>query len=178
MGRFRSIQQRKAMRLKGYDYSQEGAYFITMCCQNRLSLFGSINEGDLILNDYGLIVEQIWNDLPIHFNGIIEIGQAVVMPNHFHGIVVITRNETPRQVDQISEREKPAFFECKTQLGKTIAYFKYQTTKLINAKRKTPGVKVWQRNYYDHIIRNDGSLRIIEQYILDNPRRWQEDQLR
>jgi len=177
MMHLRPIQQRKAMRLKGYDYNQAGAYFVTICCQNRECLFGKIIDGQLILNDYGVIVEQVWNNLADHFYGIVEIDQAVVMPNHFHGIVVINRNEASSSIAQHSAEGKPAFFQCKTQLGKTIAYFKYQTTKLINQRRNTAGTKIWQRNYYDHIIRNEASLKIIQQYVLDNPVRWKNDQL-
>jgi len=167
-----NIQKRKAMRLRNYNYNQAGAYFITICIQNRECLLGEIREGNLYLNDYGKIVEQVWNQLPDHFSNKIEIDAAVVMPNHFHGIIVNCEDKIKANI-----KEQPIFYHQKTQLGNVIAYFKYQTTKLINQKRNMAGVKIWQRNYYDHIIRNQESLAILQKYVIENPLRWTNDQL-
>lgn len=169
-----NIQNRKAMRLKNYDYNQAGAYFVTICIQNRECLLGKIENGIMQLNEYGLIVEQIWNNLPSHFNHTLDIDAAVIMPNHFHGIIVNLEHET---IKRSSIDASMPFYEQKTQLGKAIAYLKYQTTKLINQKRVMEGVRIWQRNYYDHIIRSQRRLEILRKYIIENPLLWRMDQL-
>ncbi len=170
-----NIQNRKAMRLKNYDYNQAGAYFITICIQNRECLLGNIENGIMQLNEYGLIVEQVWNKLPNHFNYTLELDAAVIMPNHFHGIIV---NFEPEKITQKSNsNDQTPFYKQKTKLGTMIAYFKYQTTKIINQKRMMEGVKIWQRNYYEHIIRNQKRLEILRQYIVENPLLWTIDQL-
>lgn len=171
------IHHRRSIRLKFYDYNQAGVYFITICVQNRECLLGNITNQILELNVYGEIVHQLWNHLPHHFDNI-EIDAAVIMPNHFHGIIVTPNSSCRGLVSKPSNSKNPnAFFEYKTQLGKIIAYFKYQTTKLINQKRDSIGVKFWQRNYYEHIIRDEEKLNILRQYIIENPLRWENDQL-
>jgi REP element-mobilizing transposase RayT len=161
-----TIHHRRSIRLRGYDYSQEGAYFLTICVQNRECLFGEIQDDLVNLNGYGNIVDQGWHQLPIRFNHV-EIDESVIMPNHFHGIVVIHANTgggTP------SQQDRPV-------LGEIVAYFKYQTTKRVNQLRNTPGQKVWQRNYYEHIIRSEASLDRLRHYIRHNPQQWAVDQL-
>lgn len=182
------IHHRRSIRLKDYDYDQPGAYFITICSQNRECLFGNIIQNQLQLNQYGQIIEQVWNYLPDQFPHL-DIDAAVIMPNHFHGIVIITdtcRDLVSKSLSKSLSRpqsksdhqltERP-FYEQKTKLGKIIAYFKYQTTKFINQKRNSVGVKVWQSNYYEHIIRNEKTLAILQNYIIENPLRWEIDQL-
>jgi REP element-mobilizing transposase RayT len=171
-----NIQNRKAMRLKNYDYNQSGAYFITICIQQRECLLGNITNGMIQLNEYGEIVNKIWSELPNHFQSI-DIDAAVIMPNHFHGIVINFDRNISTQNSTIYKQEPPLFYQKKTKLGKIIAYFKYQTTRLINQKRAMEGVKVWQRNYYDHIIRSQESLEILRKYIIENPLLWTTDQL-
>jgi REP element-mobilizing transposase RayT len=172
------IHLRRSIRLKNYDYNQPGAYFITICVQNRECLFGDIQDGTVQLNTFGQIVNQLWCQLPAHFPDV-EIDAAVIMPNHFHGIIVITRRGlVSKPSNSESLMNKPsAFYQLKTQLGKIIAYFKYQTTKLINQARDLQGCKIWQKNYYEHIIRNHESLEILRNYVLNNPRQWETDQL-
>ena len=177
------IHHRRSIRLKSYDYNQAGAYFVTICVQNRECLLGTITNQRLQLNEYGKITDQVWNYLPHHF-GNLEIDAAVIMPNHFHGIICTGLTSKPPNFPNppnpcrglVSKPPNP-FFEQKTQLGKIIAYFKYQTTKLINQKRDSSGSRFWQRNYYEHIIRNEKTLNILRQYIIDNPLRWENDQL-
>lgn len=150
------IHHRRSIRLKNYDYSQAGAYFVTICVQNRECLLGNIENHTIKLNEYGLMVQKIWDYLPTHFENL-ELDAAVIMPNHFHGIIIITSSLLPKTPKN------------KTNLSSIVAYFKYQTTKLINQKRSQIGVKFWQRNYYEHIIRNENSLQILRQYIKENP---------
>ena len=174
------IHHRRSIRLKYYDYNQAGAYFITICVQDKKCLLGKIKEGLNQINQYGKIVEEIWNYLPIHFPKI-EIDGAVIMPNHFHGIIVI--NEYQKFGESFKGGRKKdleragKFYDKKTFLGSVIAYFKYETTKLINLQRDSPGVKFWQRNYYEHIVRNEDSLNILRNYIVENPLRWEIDVL-
>ncbi|MEW6526127.1 MAG: transposase [Spirochaetota bacterium] len=168
----RKIHNRRSIRLKGYDYSQIGAYFVTICTHNREFLFGNISDGKMILNDYGKIVEQCWYDLPNHYNNI-ELHEFVVMPNHFHGIIsIVTTDNTP--VGAI--HESPLQLQRrKMLLPKIIGRLKMNTAKQINIIRNTPGIPVWQRNYYEHIIRDDESFYRISKYIINNPINWEKD---
>jgi putative transposase len=169
------IHHRRSIRLKYYDYNQAGAYFVTICVQNRECLFGNITNQNLQLNQYGQIIDRIWHHLPNHFDNL-EIDAAVIMPNHFHGILLITdRSSIVSETNRVNGNRP--FYEQKTRLGQIIAYFKYQTTKLINQKRHLPGLRIWQKNYYEHIIRNEKTLAILRQYIMENPTRWDIDQL-
>jgi REP element-mobilizing transposase RayT len=176
------IHHRRAIRLQDYDYNQGGAYFITFCVKNRGCLLGEIKEGSINLNEYGKIVLNIWNYLPNYFQDV-EIDAAVIMPNHFHGIMIITDNcrglvsKPSVSKSLFSNKSNVPFYQKKTRLGTVIAYFKYQTTKLINLHRDLAGVKFWQKNYYEHIIRNQKSLEILREYIINNPLNWETDQL-
>jgi REP element-mobilizing transposase RayT len=156
------IHQRKSIRLKEYDYSQSGYYFITICTKDREQLFGEINEGKMLLNDYGEIVLNSWNNLP-NYNSNIGLDYFCIMPNHIHCILII-------------ERKGGVTPPLPIKLGNIIAYFKYQTTKQINIIQNTPGQPIWQRNYYEHIIRNEKELFEIRKYIEYNPLNWPEDE--
>ena len=164
------IHYRRSIRLQGYDYNQAGAYFITICTQNRECLLGDIQEGNYLLNEFSKIVIDVWQNIPIHFQNI-EIDAYVVMPNHFHGIIVIEKNV------EITTTKERSWNESKPMLARVVAYFKYTTTKSINTARQTAGVKVWQRNYYEHIIRSENSLNRLREYIANNPQQWETDQL-
>ncbi len=153
------IHQRRSLRLQNYDYSQPGAYFVTICSQKRVCRFGAIASQRVILNESGHIVSKYWHHLPVHFSQV-ELDAAVIMPNHFHGILVM--NDRPGN---------------RVKLGQIIAYFKYKTTQDINKITHTPGLKIWQRNYYEHIIRNEDSLQVLREYITNNPLSWELDQL-
>ncbi len=181
------IHHRRSIRLKDYDYNQGGAYFITFCVKNRECLLGEIKEGLINLNEYGKIVFNMWNYLPNYFQDV-EIDAGVIMPNHFHGIILITDKcrglvskpfiSKPIISKPLSDQKSNVpFYQKKTRLGTVIAYFKYQTTKLINQKRDLAGVKFWQKNYYEHIIRNQKSLEMLREYIVNNPQSWEIDQL-
>jgi REP element-mobilizing transposase RayT len=157
-----NIHHRRSIRLRGYDYSQAGAYFVTICTRDRERLFGYIVNGALQPNSYAGIVVEWWNSIPEHFPSV-ELDASVVMPNHMHGIVVLA---TPTS----TSAQPPT-------LGRVIAYFKYQSTKDVNQRRPPLGNAVWQRNYYEHIIRDQESLRRIREYIVNNPQQWELDQL-
>jgi len=197
------IHHRRSIRLQGYDYSQNGAYFITLCTHNRECLFGQIQNGQMILNEYGKMVEQCWNNLSNHYDNI-ELDAYVIMPNHFHGIILITDNvdnvdnvrairelpihelpihELPRQrKHELPIHELPRQQQKQRQqqrrkmlLPKIVGRFKMNSAKQINQMRNTPGISVWQRNYYEHIIRDEKSLENIRNYIINNPAKWQDD---
>jgi REP element-mobilizing transposase RayT len=159
--------QRRSIRLKGYDYSKAGAYFITICTHCKECLFGEIIDGATKLNAYGEIVEKCWCELPNHYENIC-LDEFVVMPNHIHGIIVITYNVGAIHELPLQRRNM--------LLPKIIGQFKMQSAKQINQLRHTHGQPVWQRNYYEHIIRNEDELNHIREYILNNPSKWEFDE--
>jgi REP element-mobilizing transposase RayT len=149
------------------------------------------------LNDYGRLVEDVWKQLPSQFP-LVELDQFVVMPNHFHAIAVILdpRDKRvgagfPRPDSQPSDTDVGAGFPrivlpSETQggenpplraLGDVIRWFKYESTKRINELRGMAGQRIWQRNYYEHVIRSDRSYWRIRDYIADNPKNWVKDKL-
>ncbi len=168
--------RRKLLRLKTYDYFQEGAYFVTICSERREKLFGIVRDGEMHLDECGKILAGTWNTLSQRFPNI-ELDSVVVMPNHIHGIIRIVGAGSARPSKPLSETkggETPPLQE-KTSLSQIVGYFKYQSTKLINELRGTPCAKVWQRSFYEHIIRDDESFNRISDYIATNPLRWDLD---
>lgn len=154
---------RRSIRLKEYDYSQPSAYFVTIVVKDRDCPFGDVIDGEMKLSRAGEIVDEFWKQIPNHFqNAVLE--EFVVMPNHLHAIVFITEN-----VGAGSPRP------YKPTLGQIIGYFKYQSTKRINELRDTTGAPLWQRNYYEHIIRNEKELDRIRKYVIENPAHWSYD---
>ncbi|MBI2303514.1 MAG: transposase [Chloroflexi bacterium] len=159
---------RRSIRLKGYDYSQAGAYFVTLCTQDRACIFGVVVNGEVQLNEYGRKVADCWLWLAEQYP-YIHLDEWVVMPNHIHGIMVTIADcrGGSRTAPTVTSKRKP--------LGRLIGAFKTVSTKHINDIRTTPGAKLWQRNYYEHIIRDEPSLHRIRQYITNNPARWETD---
>lgn len=178
------IHHRQSIRLRGYDYSQPGSYFITLCTQNRECNLGEIMNGEMKFTVRGFIIDEFWSKIPDHFPNV-ELDEFVVMPNHIHGIIVIndellgeknikeTNTEDGETNTNTEGGETPPL--RKTTLGQVVAYYKYQTTKIINQVDKTPGLRIWQRNYYDRIIRHGKILELARQYIFQNPFRWDKD---
>lgn len=175
---------RRSIRLKDYDYSSEGCYFITLCTQKREFLFGDIEDGKMILNEYGKIVDLIWNKLPERYP--IEIDGYVVMPNHFHGIVNIKNREEVSKnkvgaihVSTLLKLPQRSAAEIKNRrimiLPKVIGYFKMNSAKQINKLRNASVISIWQRNYFERVIRDEKELNRIRLYIQNNPGQWQDD---
>lgn len=161
---------RRSIRLKGYDYSQAGAYFITLCTQDRACLFGKVVNGEMRLNDAGRMVLAEWNRLPERFPHLV-LDAFVVMPNHVHGILVIT-DPAPT----VGATVVGATLVVAPTVGNIIGAFKSRVTVEYIRGVKTSGWppfrgRLWQRNYYEHIIRNERALNAIRQYIMENPRR-------
>jgi REP element-mobilizing transposase RayT len=169
---------RRSIRLQHYNYSQAGAYFVTICAHARECLFGEIIDGAMILSNYGKIVEECWNNIESHFDDV-ELDSFVIMPNHIHGIITFVGAGSPRPDEKLKSASKGAEtapLPKRRTLGNVVAYFKYQSTKRLNLKRNTPSFAVWQRNYYEHIVRDEIDLNRIRGYIQHNPARWAEDE--
>ena len=162
---------RRSIRLPGYDYRQAGAYFITVCTHNRTMLFGDVVNDEMKLSEAGQIAEKVWRGIPDHFDNV-GIDAFIVMPNHVHGIIVITHTHVGARYASPPHR---AHQPSKGTLGTVVGSYKSAVSKQINEHRSTPGVTVWQRNYYEHVIRNESALHDIRQYILHNPAKWPDD---
>ena len=148
--------RRRSLRLPGYDYSQAGAYFITGCTQNRVMLFGGVIDGDVRLNEMGTIVQQTWDDLPTHYSGI-NLDAFIVMPNHVHGIIILADESERRHA-----------------IPEIVRGFKTFSARRVNERAGKRGI-LWQRGYYEHVIRNEKALDRIRAYIANNPARWADD---
>lgn len=168
------IHHRKSIRLKGYDYSQAGLYFITICCQNRAFLFGEIENANMILNDAGEIANQFWSDIPNHFPNAV-LHEFIVMPNHVHGIIELTDETNDVKAENFLPQQQHHEFQkmIPRSIAAIIKGYKIGVTKWF--RQKTAVHDVWQRNYYEHIIRNEKSYQNISNYIINNPAKWAED---
>jgi len=212
---------RRSIRLSGYDYAQPGAYFVTLCIWQRESLLGEVVEGEVVLSEVGQIVQEEWLASP----GIrreIQLDEFVVMPNHVHGIVWLTGDDTPGAVPvgatgravvgahrvapvgahgdgpvgahgdgpvgahgdgpigahgdgPVGAHGRAPLQRPPRSLGSFIAGFKCAATGRANERRAAPGARLWQRNYYEHIIRDERELETIRHYIRANPANWALD---
>ena len=207
-----NIHHRRSIRLKGYDYSQAGLYFITICCQDRACLFGKIIVGaslvdtqntvgqpqgiglTIILNDAGKMIETEWLSLPNRFKNI-QLHEYIVMPNHFHGILqiisnavgvtlVVAQNEPVAQNDNEMDNDKGRPQGHAPTTDKTIgdmmdAFKSITTVEYIRGVKNMVwqpfNGKLWQRNFHEHIIRNEKSYQTISEYIINNPSQWNND---
>ncbi|HOE70085.1 MAG TPA: hypothetical protein PLE10_05420 [Brevefilum sp.] len=160
--------QRKSIRLQGYDYTQQGAYFITIGTYHREHLFGKIDQGEMDLSPIGLIVKEVWQSIPVHFSQA-NVDYFVIMPNHIHGIIELVGAR--HAVPLLETFRKPVPGSIPT----IVRSFKSEVTRRVNLFRNTPGGKVWQRNYYEHVIRNDDGLQAVYDYLISNPYNWLED---
>ena len=181
------IQHRRSIRLRGYDYSHAGAYFVTICSYKRECIFGEIHNSAIMLNEFGQIVLAKWNNIPVHFINA-ELDLYIIMPNHIHGIIVLnnidvgakhfhqknTSNDNPSQnaspLRAMPHGTKPG------SLSAIIQNFVSVSTRKMNQFRKTAGAKLWQRNFYEHIIRNEKELNALREYIVNNPLNWDSDE--
>ena len=199
---------RRSIRLKGYDYSQAGLYFITICCQDRIWRFGKIENNEMILNEYGQIAFDEWMKLTERFSNF-ELDVFQIMPNHIHGIFrvgatlavalnadavapnagavapnvgAVTLNAdavTPNVGDidgdmRATARVAPTNTTVSDIVGAYKSLVANGCLKIHKSKNEIMG-KLWQRNYYEHIIRNEQSYQCISEYIINNPANWQKD---
>ena len=173
---------RKSHRTRGHDYTQPGAYFITICTKNRECLFGEIQNGEMQLNEYGDIVTACWNATPLHFSGM-KLDAFVVMPNHFHAVIWIiadpisigATHASPLIKNETNPPTGSPHGPPSGSIGAVIGSFKSAATRRINKLSNTSGASVWQRDYDDQIIRTDASLYRIRRYIAMNPLKWELD---
>ena len=163
--------RRRSIRLRGYDYTQDGAYYVTIVTQGRRTLFGDIVEGEMQLNDTGQLIANAWEWLATRYPHV-ELDSYVVMPNHLHGIIVITSDH--RRGGSRTARARTAPTRRKP-LGRLIGAFKTVSTKQVNLAHGTPGRLLWQRNYYEHVIRDDEEWNQVREYIAGNPMQWEMD---
>jgi REP element-mobilizing transposase RayT len=164
-----SNAQRRSIRLSHYDYGDAGAYFITLTAHNRACIFGDVADSAMVLNDTGRIVVSEWHRTPI-IRSQVALDEYVVMPNHFHALVAIESSHRG-----VSHTPSDKFHSPSQTLGAIVRGFKSATTKVINQMRVNPGIPLWQRNYYEHVVRNDEELQRIREYIVNNPIQWALD---
>ena len=167
------VKKRKSIRLKGYDYSQSGIYFVTSCSFDRLEIFGSVKYDRVELSAAGEIVQEEWW-VTEKLRKRVLLDEFIIMPNHIHGILAIsgdikTAGGRVAPASPVRSRLSP------NSLGSIIGQFKSQCTKRIRKLLNKPNLSVWQRNYYEHIIRNDRELERIQKYIRLNPLSWHHD---
>lgn len=171
---------RRSIRLQGYDYSQNGAYFLTLCVYQRVCLFGDVVDGEMQLSELGEIVQEELLRTPL-IRTHVELDAFVVMPNHFHAIVMFVDDAQPVVSANVGAHscaplQKPTTLQrTPRSLGSLVAGFKSVVTKRVNEQREQSCARLWQRNYYEHVIRNESSLNDIRSYIQTNPARWTED---
>ena len=156
------LPKRKSIRLRGYDYAAPNWYFVTICVDRRRAIFGTVVETQVALSRAGRIVANTWNRLPEFYPVALE--NFVIMPNHLHGIVVI---EDVSPSSEIPPPRRPA-------LSEIIRGFKSMSAREINRAARKPRA-VWQRGFYEHVIRDDSDLARIREYIDDNPIAWAND---
>jgi putative transposase len=160
------VHDRRSLRLDGYDYAQAGAYFVTICTQDRLCLFGDIADGEMQLNDAGRMVRSVWEGLPDRFAAM-ELDAFVVMPNHVHAIATFVGAGLALPGENGAASSAPT-------LGDMVRAFKSLSAIRVNRLMLRSG-PLWQRNYYEHVIRNERELDKIREYIATNPLKWALD---
>jgi len=168
----RNKHHRRSIRLPGYDYTQPGAYFVTICTYQKQCWFGDVVNGEMRCNQLGKIVDTFWQALPRRFPHI-QLNDFVVMPNHLHGILIITNQGNHEQSSYTTEKfSQPVPGSIPT----VIRSFKSAVSKRINLMRRTKEPSIWQRNYYESITRIATDLYTVRQYIANNPQQWAEDE--
>jgi len=193
--------RRRSIRLPYYDYSKEGCYFITICTQERLHLFGKIVDGVMVLGEAGEMVYSLWYEIMVDFSNV-QLHEFVIMPNHIHGIIEIVdtvgadsisarermdANEFTIEYERMNVHEQTnttnhqrADMESAPTLSKIVQSFKRHTTlqyiKMVKNNILPPfNKRIWQRNYHEHVIRNDADYLRIAEYTINNPLTWEND---
>jgi len=167
-----NIHHRRSIRLQMYDYAQAGAYFVTVVTQDRSCLFGEIVDGAVDFNGAGKYVQSCWMEIPSHFPHV-ALDEFVAMPNHVHGIIWIN-NVGVQNFEPLRENRYQHIIP--RSIGSIVRGFKIGVTKWFKTNTRIP--VVWQRNYYERVIRDDDELHALREYIMNNPAKWQEDEYR
>jgi len=176
MTKFQGKYRIESARAKWWDYKNEGHYFITICTKDRAYLFGDIKDGEMILNEFGKIVSDCWFDLPNHYNNIF-LGAFQIMPNHIHCIIGVDNSKLN---DTVETGLKPVCTDENPEIKihgvfEFIRALKSFSSRKINEKRNVKGVTNWQERFHDHIIRNEAEYNRIRDYIINNPKKWNDD---
>ncbi len=175
--------QRRSPRLQGYDYTQGGAYFVTICTHGRVCLFGAVIDGAMVLSRAGVIAYERWLALPDHHAGV-ELDAFVVMPNHVHGIILLVGtgpalSGPAPQIENVTKTDNagvvPTQPSGNVSLSTVIGSYKSGVTRRIHEQGLVTSGRVWQGRYHDHIIRSPGDLARIQEYVVYNAGRWQAD---
>jgi len=173
-----AIHHRRSIRLAGYDYSQPGAYFITILTHGRVSRFGEVIDGCMQLNEVGEMAVRKWLDLESRFS-LVELDEFVVMPNHLHGILIIKckgaaglSTETGSEIEQLRPSGVQNLHTSPDSLAVIVRSYKSSVSRWFNSSRFSHGEALWHRNYYESIIRDEGEWEKIRQYIQANPTNW------
>ncbi len=179
----KNYYNRRSIRLPGYDYSSPGYYFITLCSHKRLKLFGNIKNKKMELSDYGQIARNCLLEIPGHFENI-TLDEIIIMPEHIHGILIIknkfsvvaasvgARHALPRQMQQQQQQFERFGKPTVGSIPTIIRSYKSAVTNIINCIREQNKPPVWQKNYYEHIILNDITLKKVRRYIINNPAQY------
>lgn len=167
-------KHRRSQRLPFHDYSASGAYFVTVCTKDRVCLFGDVKEEAMHLNESGRIVEMAWNTLSEHYPNIV-LDTIVVMPNHVHGLIIVRDvHMDTADVEMIDDTSLRAT-RRRMLLPRIMGRFKMTSARRINDLRQSQGFPIWQRGYHEHVVRDQGTLKRIRQYITNNPAQWASD---
>ena len=163
-------RHRRSVRLPGYDYARPGAYFVTLCTHERACLFGDVVGDAVRLTWAGGVARRAWEALPTHAPHV-AVDAFVVMPNHLHGVLLITApSDEPA-------RASGAAGTAPGSLGALVQSYKSVVTRRVNRRRETPGGRLWQRSYWDRVVRSERELDAVRRYIRENPARWHFDRL-
>ena len=171
-----SMIRRTSNRLKGWDYASVSAYFVTLVVKDRACIFGDVIDGEMWPSPIGSVIDESWLWLGEQYDHL-KLDAYIVMPNHLHGIVMIDEDDEALNIgieNAVAIQSKPIPKKRKP-LGRLIGAFKTVSTKRINELNSTPGASIWQRGFYDRIIRNEQELESVREYILGNPAKWDED---
>jgi putative transposase len=164
------MNSRRSLRIKDFDYSQNNYYFVTICSFNSVNIFGQLDEETVILNSIGVIASNCLTQIPKHFSNVI-IDEHLVMPNHIHAIIIINNDmnsdsgtiyRAPTKIEKFSAPKSGT-------LSRIISAYKAAITREANRQKTGNTIKIWQRNYYEHVIRNEKELSKIRNYIRNNP---------
>jgi putative transposase len=166
-------QGRRSVRLRGYDYASAGMYFVTVCARDRACVFGEVANGQVQLSELGETVNRCWVAVGDHFLEV-TLDRWVIMPNHLHGILAVGGLRSSLQ-PVVGVRSRGACGPSPSSIGAIVGSFKAAVTKAHNDLRGRSGTTVWQRSYYEHVIRNERDLQRVRQYVEENPIRWELD---
>ena len=189
--------QRKSHRLKEYNYTQSGYYYVTICAYDRNLLFGQISKPvgaqravpvtiqnkrpesipEININQYGKIVQEEWENTQRLRNNV-KLDEYIIMPNHVHGIIILKNTNALHNITDTARRVPTGLFgkPVPESLSTIIRSFKSAVSKRVNQLRQTITPPIWQRSFYDHVIRTDTSLKNIRNYIINNPKTWDDDE--